>query len=34
VAFDFQLFDRVPMGSQDLPVDMVITECGAHEAAS
>lgn len=26
VAFDFQVFDRVPMGSQDIPVDMVVTE--------
>ena len=26
VAFDFQVFDEVPMGSQDIPVDIVVTE--------
>jgi 5-formyltetrahydrofolate cyclo-ligase len=26
VAFDFQVFDEIPMGSQDIPVDVVVTE--------
>jgi 5-formyltetrahydrofolate cyclo-ligase len=26
VAFDYQVFEKVPMGSQDIPVDLVITE--------
>jgi len=26
VAFEFQIFDQVPMGSQDIPVDLVVTE--------
>lgn len=26
VAFDFQIHDQVPLGSQDIPVDLVITE--------
>lgn len=26
VAFEFQVFDSVPMGSQDIPVDVVVTE--------
>jgi 5-formyltetrahydrofolate cyclo-ligase len=26
VAFEFQVFDQVPMGSQDVPVDLVVTE--------
>lgn len=26
VAFEFQVFDKVPMGAQDIPVDVVVTE--------
>jgi len=33
VAFDFQVFDHVPMGKQDIPVDMVITERKRYSSA-
>ncbi len=33
VAFDFQVFDQVPMGHQDVPVDLVITELGTYGEA-
>ena len=29
VAFDFQILDQVPLGAQDIPVDLVITETQA-----
>jgi 5-formyltetrahydrofolate cyclo-ligase len=31
VAFDFQVFERVPMGSQDLPVDRVYSELRMYD---
>ena len=34
ISFDFQVFDVVPMGSQDIPVDMVITEKATYAAGT
>ena len=32
VAFDFQVLDKIPMGSHDVPVDLVITEIRTYAA--
>ena len=31
IAFEYQIFDSVPMGSQDIPVDLVVTELQVYE---
>lgn len=31
VAFGFQVFDRIPMGEQDIPVDLVVTEAEVYK---
>lgn len=31
IAFEFQVLDEVPMGSQDIPVDLVVTERGLYQ---
>ncbi len=32
LAYDFQLFDRLPTGPRDIPMDLIITESGIHIA--
>ncbi len=32
LAYDFQLFDRLPAGPRDIPMDVVVTESGIHFA--
>ncbi|MDE3000562.1 MAG: 5-formyltetrahydrofolate cyclo-ligase [Gemmatimonadota bacterium] len=31
LAYDFQLFDRLPTGPRDIPMDLVVTESGVHD---
>lgn len=31
LAYDFQLFDRLPTGPRDIPMDLVVTEFGIHD---
>ena len=30
LAYDFQLFDRLPAGPRDIPMDLIVTESGIH----
>lgn len=33
LAYDFQLFDRLPAGPRDIPMDLVVTESGIHDTS-
>ncbi|MCY3765748.1 MAG: 5-formyltetrahydrofolate cyclo-ligase [Gemmatimonadetes bacterium] len=34
LAYDFQLFDRLPAGPRDIPMDFVVTESGIHDTSA